>query len=127
MPIIKSAQKRMRQDEKRYAQNLRVKRAIKAASKTFEAKPTYDNLRELQSKIDTAVKKNVIKKNTGARQMKRYSAIAKKAGVKIVAKKTTAKPVAKTATKSAAKPAVKKTATKTTAKKPAAKKTPAKK
>ena len=115
MPIIKSAQKRMRQEERRYAQNLRTKRAIKTASKAFEAKPTFDTLRELQSKIDTAVKKNVIKKNTGARQMKKYSAIAKKAGVKIVAKKSNTKP--------ASKPVAKKTATK----KPALKKTSAKK
>jgi histone H1/5 len=128
MPIIKSAQKKMRQDERRRAQNLRVKRAIKAASKAFEAKPTFEALRELQSKIDTAVKKNVLPKNTGARQMKRYSAIAKKAGVKIVAKKPVAKPAVKPATKPAtkpaAKPAAKKPVTKkpTTAKKPAVKK-----
>jgi ribosomal protein S20 len=114
MPIIKSAQKKMRQDERRRAQNLRVKRAIKAASKAFEAKPTFEALRELQSKIDTAVKKNVLPKNTGARQMKRYSAIAKKAGVKIATKKPAVKP----ATKPATKPAVKKPATK----KPAVKK-----
>jgi ribosomal protein S20 len=120
MPIIKSAIKKARQDERRRAQNLRVKRAIKEASKKFEAKPTYDALRELQSKIDTAVKKNVLPKNTGARQMKKYSAIAKKAGVKIVAtKKVAAKPVIKTTAKPATKPAAKKTV----AKKPATKTT----
>ena len=43
----------MRQDERRRAQNLRTKRAIKVASKAFEAKPTFDTLRELQSKIDS--------------------------------------------------------------------------
>jgi Ribosomal protein S20. len=107
----------MRQDERRRAQNLRTKRAVKSASKAFEAKPTFEALCELQSKIDTAVKKNVIPKNTGARQMKKYSAIAKKAGVKIAAKKAIVKPVAKTVAKSTTK-----TTAKTTAKKPTAKK-----
>jgi ribosomal protein S20 len=113
MPIIKSAQKKMRQDERRHAQNLRVKRALKVASKAFEVKPTFEALCELQSKIDTAVKKNVLPKNTGARQMKRYSALAKKAGVKIATKKPAAKPVAKKpAAKTASKPATKKPAAK---------------
>jgi ribosomal protein S20 len=119
MPIIKSAQKQMRQDERRRAQNLRTKRAVKIASKAFEAKPTYDLLRQLQSQIDTAVKKNVLNKNTGARQMKRYSAIAKKAGVKIVVKKVV-KPAA-------AKPAAAKTATKPVVKSTTPKKTTTKK
>jgi len=110
MPIIKSAQKQMRADVRRHAQNLRTKRALKAASKAFEDKPTFDTLRELQSKIDTAIKKNVIEKNTGARQMKKYSAIAKKAGVKIVAKKSTSKSTTKSDSK---KPTAKKTTTKT--------------
>lgn len=108
MPIIKSAAKRMRQDERRYAQNLRTKRAVKIASKKFMDKPTFKALCELQSEIDTAVKKNVINKNTGSRQMKKYSSIAKEAGVKIPAKKAVTKkdPVKKaTATK---KPAAKK-------------------
>ncbi|MDR1196748.1 MAG: 30S ribosomal protein S20 [Candidatus Nomurabacteria bacterium] len=118
MPIIKSARKKMRQDERRHAQNLRVKRALKEATKKFEDKPTFDALREVQSKVDTAVKKNILKKNTGARRMKRYSRLAKEAGVKIVAKKPAAKPAAKTT----AKPAVKKPATKKpVAKKPAIK------
>ena len=128
MPIIKSAKKRVRQNEKRYAKNIRVKRALKEAVKSFEAKPSFKGLTEAQSKIDTAVKKNILKKNTAARNMKRLSRIAKEAGVKIPAKKTT-KPVAKTAAKPVAKkPAAKKpVAKKPVAKKPATKKAPAKK
>ena len=118
MPIIKSAQKRMRQAERRRAQNLRAKRSLKAAAKAFEAKPTFEALRQLQSQIDTAVKKQVLSPNTGSRQMKRYSRLAKAAGVKITAAK---KPAAK-------RPAVAKSApTKkpATVKKPAAAKKPA--
>lgn len=122
MPIIKSAVKKMKQDRKRYAKNLRVKRALKEAEKAFVEKPTFETLKALQSKIDTAAKKNIIPKNRAARQMAKWSAIAKDKGVKIVATKkpaTTTKPAAK-------KPVAKKAPAKTAAK-PAAKKTPAKK
>ncbi len=128
MPIIKSAVKKMRQDQKRYAQNLRTKRALRTAVKAFEAKPTFDSLREVQSKIDTAVKKNVLTKAAAARRMSHLSAAAKAAGVKVPAgKKAAAKtPATKTATtKPAAKKAPAKAATtakKAPAKKPAAKK-----
>jgi ribosomal protein S20 len=115
MPIIKSAKKQMRQDKKRYAQNLRVKRDLKVATKAFEAKPTFEGLKAVQSRLDTAVKKNVLKPNTGARRMKRFSKLAKQAGVKIPAKK--AAPVKPVASKTTAKPAAK-----TPVKKPAAKK-----
>ncbi|MDR2524307.1 MAG: 30S ribosomal protein S20 [Candidatus Nomurabacteria bacterium] len=129
MPIIKSAKKQMRQDERRYAQNLRTKRALKEATKAFEAKPTFDGLKKVQSRIDTAVKKNVLKKNTGARKMARYSRIAKDAGVKIpsAAKKVAAKPVAKVAAKPVAKKPAAKAAPKPAAKKPASKPAAAKK
>jgi ribosomal protein S20 len=120
MPIIKSAQKKMRQDKRRYTQNLRVKRDLRDAAKKFEAKPSFEGLRAVQSEIDTAVKKNVLNKNTGARRMARYSRIAKDAGVKIPSAKKTAP--AKTVAKATAK-----TATKSAPKKPVAKKAPVKK
>ena len=120
MPIIKSAVKKMRQDQKRYAQNLRTKRALRAAVKAFETKPTFDTLRAAQSAIDTAVKKNVLTKAAAARRMSHLSAVAKAAGVKPAA--AAKKPAAKAAP-TAKKPAAKKPAAKATA----AKKTPAKK
>lgn len=130
MPIIKSATKKMKQDQRRRAQNLRTKRALREATKAFLDKPTFDALRAVQSEVDTAVKKNVLKKNTAARRMARFSRIAKEAGVKIPApaKKESAKTAARPTTKPAAKPAAKSTTTKTAAtKKPVAKKTPARK
>ena len=103
----------MRQDKKRYAKNLRVKRDLRIAIKSFTTKPTFDGLKDVQSRIDTAVKKNILKKNNGARQMARMSKIAKESGVKIpktATKKVTAnKVVKKTVTK---KSAVKKSSTK---------------
>jgi len=119
MPIIKSATKKMKQDKRRYAQNLRTKRSLRTAVQAFEAKPTFDTLREAQSKLDTAVKKNVLTKQAAARRMSHLSAAAKTAGVKIA--KVAKKPVVKVAPKTAAKPDAAKTTAKAVAKKPAAK------
>ena len=130
MPIIKSAVKKMKQDQRRYARNLRTKRALRTAVKTFEAKPSFDSLREVQSKIDTAVKKNILSKAAAGRRMSALSRAAKAAGVKITTLKKTApaKPATRPTTKSPAKkPAVKKPVTKKSAvKKPITKKTAAK-
>lgn len=131
MPIIKSAIKRMHQTAKRRARNVTTKRNLKGAVKAFMLKPTAAGLQAAQSEIDTAVKKNVLKKNTAARRKSQLSRIAKDAGVKAApaAKKT----ATKTTPKAAAKPAAKKVEAKAPAKKaapakkPAAKKAPAKK
>lgn len=131
MPIIKSAIKRMKQTVKRRERNVAVKRDIKSAVKSFMEKPTSEGLSKAQSELDTAVKKNLLNKNTAARRKANLAKIAKEAGVKTTAAK---KPAAATksaaskkpaATKAvAAKPATKKAATKKpAAKKPAAKKT----
>jgi ribosomal protein S20 len=129
MPIIKSAIKRAKQTVKRRERNVATKRNVKEALKAFMAKPTAATLSKLQSEIDTAVKKNILNKNTAARRKAGYSKIAKDAGVKLGAAKkaapkatAAAKPAAKPAT--AKKPAATKTATakKAAAKKPAAKK-----
>lgn len=127
MPIIKSAVKRMKQTIKRRERNIATKRDIKSAVKSFIEKPTAAGLSKAQSEIDTAVKKNLLSKNTAARRKASLVKIAKEAGVKVEASK---KAPAKTTAKAATKPATKKAAPKkttTTAKKPAAKKAPAKK
>ena len=143
MPIIKSAIKRAKQATVRRERNVATKKDVKSAVKTFHAKPTAKTLAAAQSEIDTAVKKNVLNKNTAARRKSALAKVAKEAGVKLdaakkaPAAKTTAtkapakKPATKTAAKpaSAKKPAAKATAKTTatpkkasTAKKPAAKK-----
>lgn len=119
MPIIKSAIKRAKQTTKRRERNVAIKRDIKLATKAFLAKPTTEGLSKVQSELDKAVKKGLLKKNTVARKKANLSKVAKDAGVKL-----SAKPAAKTT--AAKKPAAKKTTT-TAAKKPAAKKAPAKK
>lgn len=130
MPIIKSAIKRAKQTIKRRERNVGIKRDIKSATKAFMDKPTAATLSAAHSEIDTAVKKNLLKKNTAARRKASLAKIAKDAGVKLsTGKKTVAKAAAPAAKPAAAKkPAVKATAAKKpVAAKPAAKKAPAKK
>ncbi|MFC2605673.1 MAG: 30S ribosomal protein S20 [Candidatus Nanosynbacter sp.] len=119
MPIIKSAIKRAKQTLKRRERNIGIKRDIKSAVKAFMAEPSAEALAAAHSELDTAVKKNLLKKNTAARRKSTLSAIAKKAGVKPEATK---KPAAKAPAKTTAKTTTKSTATKKpAAKKPAAK------
>ncbi|MDB5161939.1 MAG: rpsT [Candidatus Saccharibacteria bacterium] len=118
MPIIKSAIKRAKQTIKRRERNVGIKREIKDAVKEFMLKPTAASLSKAHSEIDTAVKKNLLNKNTAARRKANLAKFAKEAGVKLSAGK------AKAAPKAAAKPAA---AKKPAATKPAAKKVPAKK
>ena len=125
MPIIKSAIKRAKQTIKRRDRNVGIKRDIKDALKAFTTKPSAATLSKVQSEIDTAVKKNLLNKNTASRRKASLAKAAKAAGVTFgtTKKAAPAKTVAKPAAKTAAKPAAKKAA----AAKPAAKKTPAKK
>ena len=109
MPIIKSAIKRSRQATKRRERNVAIKKNVKSALKAFIEKPSSKTLSVAQSEIDTAFKKNLIKKNTASRRKSNLAKIAKQAGVKL--EQTPKKAPAK-------KPAVKKAP----AKKPAPKK-----
>lgn len=127
MPIIKSAIKRMHQTAKRRARNIATKRDLKDAVKAFFTAPSTKGLQAAQSELDTAVKKNLMTKNTAARRKARLVRVAKDAGVtttteaKKAAPKATAKPAAKAAPKAAAKAPTKAAATKAAAKKPTTK------
>ena len=121
MPIIKSAIKRMKQTAVRRERNVATKRDVKSAVKAFLAKPTAKGLSAAQSEIDTAVKKNILTKNTAARRKANLARTAKEAGVKLETTKKASKPT------TAKKPAAKKPATKATAAKKAPAKTAAKK
>ena len=117
MPIIKSAVKRMKQATKHRERNVGIKRDMKTAAKAFMAEPSAAALSAAQSEIDTAVKKNLMKKATAARRKASLAKVAKEAGIKLVANtKTPAKKVSaekKPATKTSTKPAAtKKPATK---------------
>lgn len=125
MPIIKSAKKRVKTAKKATTRNVKAKRGLKAAVKSFHASLTGKNSAgahaKAQSALDKAGKKKVLHKNKVARKKKQLAAAAKKAGVKTTgaAKKPAA---AKKAPVKKAAPAKK-----APTKKPAAKKAPAKK
>lgn len=120
MPIIKSAKKRVRVAQKATIRNVKTKRNLKTALKSFQAsltgKKSTDAQRKVQSALDKAAKKGVMHKNKVARKQRQLAAAAKAAGIKPAAgvKKTTVKKAA---------PVKKTVAKKAPAKKPAAKKT----
>jgi|SRR6056297_1814641 len=128
MPIIKSAKKRVRVAKRQSTQNAKTKRSLRQALKDFQTaitskKNVSEAQQNVESAIDTAVKKGVIAKNKGARKKSQINSTAKAAtgGKRTVTKK---KPVAKPAAKKttakkapAKKPAAKKSATKSSAKK----------
>ncbi len=123
MPIIKSAKKRVRVSRKATVRNVKTKRSLKSALKSFQSSLTGASHSEAQSALDKAGKKGVMHKNKVARKKRQLAKAAKAAGVKSApAKKSAAKKT--TATKAAPK---KTAAKKAPAKKPAAKKAPAKK
>lgn len=120
MPIIKSAQKRVRVATKQSVQNAKTKRSLRVSIKAFQAaitgkKGVEEAQADAQSAIDTAVKKGVISKNKAARTKSRLNAQAKAAngGKRKVAKKAKAAPAKKPAAKKAPakKPAAKKKTT----------------
>ncbi len=77
MPNLANAKKALRQSKKRFVANLKVKRAYKLAIKNaLKALKNNDGklndlIKIAQKKIDKAVKKGVLKKNTGARKLSR--------------------------------------------------------
>jgi small subunit ribosomal protein S20 len=77
MPNIKSAKERVKINAKKRELNIKVKGAMKTAvKKIVKATDKKDvNLSEATKKIDKALKKGIIKKNTAARKK---SLIAKK-------------------------------------------------
>jgi len=116
MPIIKSAKKRVRVARKATVRNVKTKRSIKTALKSFQAavtggkKNAAEAKSQAQSALDKAGKKNVMHKNKVARKQRQLAAEAKKAGVKPATGTKKAAPAKKPAAKKApAKTAAKKT------------------
>jgi small subunit ribosomal protein S20 len=103
MPIIKSAKKRVKVAKKAAVRNSKTKRSLKSSLKLFGAAISNKTLKEAQSSIDKAAKKNVIHKNKAARLKSRAAKKAKTAGIKITKsatkKTTTVAKKAKSATK----------------------------
>lgn len=83
MPIIKSAQKKLRQDKIRAARNLVSKRAYKDALKDAHKLAAngkdiaQDTVSKVHAEIDKAAKKNLIHGNKAARLKSRVSKLAR--------------------------------------------------
>lgn len=80
MANIKSAQKRMRQTEKRRARNKSVRSRLRSSVKKYRASENETKTRalpETYSEIDRAVKKGVIHRNAAARYKSRLAKHAK--------------------------------------------------
>ena len=78
MPIIKSAIKRNRQNEKRRLRNKSVKTRIKTETKRFlsllgNKEKAEEQLKLVHSLYDKAVKKGIIHKNTASRKKSRLA------------------------------------------------------
>jgi small subunit ribosomal protein S20 len=123
MPIIKSAKKRVKIAAKARARNVKTKRSLREALKTFAKAVESGKSADIQhaqqeavSALDTAVKKAIIHKNKAARQKAALAAQAKAAGAKVTAKSIAKKAPAKPK-KVAKAPAKKPTAQKSTSKK----------
>ena len=74
MPIIKSAQKKLKQDKVRTQRNSATKKAYKLAIKRV-SKPA--DVKDAYSKIDKAAKRNLIHPNKAARLKSRVSKLAR--------------------------------------------------
>lgn len=122
MPIIKSAKKRVRTAHKATVRNVKTKRNLRTALKSFNSAlgstKATSTQQKVQSALDKAGKKGVMHKNKVARKQRQLAAQAKAAGVKIssVKKIATKKPAAKKPI-AKKKPAVKKASVKKAAKK----------
>lgn len=86
MPNINAAKKSVRADKKKRSFNDRRRRAMKETIKEFKTLVAENKLDEAQAlvsqlykSIDKAVKRGVLKKNTGSRRKSRLTAALKKA------------------------------------------------
>ncbi|OGD86724.1 hypothetical protein A2870_02690 [Candidatus Curtissbacteria bacterium RIFCSPHIGHO2_01_FULL_41_11] len=73
MPVIKQAIKKVRQDKRKSAINLRVKKAYKTTVLAFRKKPSADGLKAAFRALDLAAKTNVIHKKKASRLKSRLS------------------------------------------------------
>lgn len=67
MPILQNAKKALRVSKRKNTINSRIKSRVKTSLQTLKTKPSADAVTELYSRIDRAVKRNIIPKNRAAR------------------------------------------------------------
>ena len=78
MPVIKSAQKKLRKDRNRTKRNKDFSELLKSGLKKVKKLPTEKTIKDAVILVDKAVKKNLIHKNKAARIKSRLSKLIKK-------------------------------------------------
>lgn len=77
MPVIKSAQKKLRKDKKRTKENKKLKNNFKYAFKKTLENPTQKTIIQAVSLADKMAKKKIIHKNKAARIKSKLSKLIK--------------------------------------------------
>lgn len=88
MPVIKSAQKKLRKDKKRTKRNKDLSELLKTAIRKVKKLPTEKNMKDAVVLVDKAVKNNIIHKNKAARVKSGLSKLFKKPGHKNISIKS---------------------------------------
>jgi small subunit ribosomal protein S20 len=78
MPILKNAKKALRVSKKKNIVNRKLKSQVKTAIDQVKKDPNPKNVSLASSKIDRAVKKNLIHKNKAARVKSRLAKLKSK-------------------------------------------------
>lgn len=76
MPIIKSAQKKLRKDIKREKHNKTIKSLFKNAFKKALKKPSEEAFKTLQKVTDKAAKSGIIHKNKASRIKSKFAKLS---------------------------------------------------
>jgi len=111
MPVLPHAKKALRVSQRKAEYNRRVKSQLRNAIKQFRRSPDEAGLKLVYSKIDLALKGNILHHNKAARLKSRLSKLLPQE------KTSTTKKVVKPKSKTAKKTSVKKTSTKPKVKK----------
>lgn len=91
MPVIKSAQKKLRQDKKRTESNKDGKELLKELIKKAKKEPTTEAVRLVVKAADKAAKNHIIHKNKAARIKSTLGKLTLKPSTKTVTTKPSAK------------------------------------
>lgn len=78
MPVIKSAEKKLRKDKKRTAENKRIEKLFISAFKKVKKNPTESVVKKTAQLADKLAKKNIIHKNKAARIKSKLSKLLHK-------------------------------------------------
>lgn len=92
MPVIKSAEKKLRKDKKRTAENKKIRVLFTTAFKKAVKNPTESTVKKAMQLTDKLAKNKIVHKNKAARIKSRLSKLSQKKSVKNKEEKTNKTP-----------------------------------